>query len=156
MHSRNEGRPIIGLWITIDSTCANKFFYHDNFPKVSDFKRKIEEPCKTEGDLKNIWQGFDSIPLNEVLISNSYVPRERVPFYFPYNATLGYFNLLNIDTENPYCKQVILKAAQLPKLLPKPIFPSIANTLLITSLIFMLISVLWWILNGCGFKRGLI
>ena len=79
--------------------------------KVADFKKKIEEPCKDEGDLKNIWQGFDTIPFSEVLISNDYTPRERTPFYFRYSSTLGYFNILNIDIENPYCKDVMTKAS---------------------------------------------
>ena len=45
VHSRNEGKPIIALWITIDSTCANKYFLDDKFQRVIDFKAKIKEPC---------------------------------------------------------------------------------------------------------------
>lgn len=61
---------------------------------------------------------------------------------------------LKLDQDNHYCKDIMKRAITLPATLPSnPYLPSFSKMLLVTSLIYMLVSLVWWISSACGLQH---
>lgn len=153
--SRLEGQPIIDLTTFVGETCANQFFYGDEFPLLSNFTDQLREGCGVEGTLDEITQRIDGQPYKQLLRANGYVHSEEIAARFgELQVKLYYIQKLRLDSDNHYCKEIMNRVRNLPSMLPSnPHLPSFSKMLLITSLIYMILSIVWWVANACGLQR---
>jgi hypothetical protein len=117
--SRLEGQPILELMAFVNETCANQFYYGDEFERLKNFTSKIRWGCGSEGNLDEITQKVDSQPYRQLLRKNGYIYSEDAEEEIgELSSKLHYIHKLKLDQDNPYCKAIMKRAFTLESMLP--------------------------------------